>query len=140
MEILGDKNHKVILGDVVEVLENEINDNSVDLIFADPPYNIGKDFDGSKDKWSTDDDYLNWCYKWLELCVLKLKSNGSLYLMASTQFMPYLDIYLRKKLTILSRIAWYYDSSGVQAKKYFGSMYEPVLFCVKDKNNYRAYA
>ena len=27
-------------------------------------------------------------------------------------------------------------SSGVQAKRYFGSMYEPILFCVKDKNNY----
>jgi adenine-specific DNA-methyltransferase len=50
--------------------------------------------------------------------------------------MPYFDIYLRDKVTILSRIAWYYDSSGVQARKYYGSMYEPILFCVKDKNNY----
>ena len=50
--------------------------------------------------------------------------------------MPYFDIYLRKKLDVLSRIVWYYDSSGVQAKKYFGSMYEPILYCVKDKNNY----
>jgi site-specific DNA-methyltransferase (adenine-specific) len=39
-------------------------------------------------------------------------------------------------MDILARIVWYYDSSGVQAKKYFGSMYEPILFCVKDKNNY----
>lgn len=31
---------------------------------------------------------------------------------------------------------WHYDSSGVQATKYFGSMYEPILHCVKDKNNY----
>ena len=56
--------------------------------------------------------------------------------MTSTQAMPYFDIYLRKKLTILSRIIWHYDSSGVQATKYFGSMYEPILHCVKDKNNY----
>jgi len=33
-------------------------------------------------------------------------------------------------------LVWYYDSSGVQAKKYYGSMYEPILFCVKDKNDY----
>jgi site-specific DNA-methyltransferase (adenine-specific) len=39
-------------------------------------------------------------------------------------------------MVILSRIIWHYDSSGVQAKKYFGSMYEPILHCVKDKNNY----
>jgi site-specific DNA-methyltransferase (adenine-specific) len=50
--------------------------------------------------------------------------------------MPYFDIYLRKRLTILSRIVWYYDSSGVQAKRYYGSLYEPILFCVKDKDNY----
>jgi site-specific DNA-methyltransferase (adenine-specific) len=56
--------------------------------------------------------------------------------MTATQYMPFFDIYLREKLTILSRIIWYYDSSGVQAKKYFGSMYEPILFCVKNKNNY----
>jgi len=43
---------------------------------------------------------------------------------------------LRDKITILSRIVWYYDSSGVQAKKYFGSLYEPILFGAKDKNNY----
>lgn len=56
--------------------------------------------------------------------------------MTSTQFMPYFDIYIRKKLNILSRIIWSYDSSGIQAKNYYGSMYEPILFCVKNKNNY----
>ena len=50
--------------------------------------------------------------------------------------MPFFDIYLREKLTILSRIVWHYDSSGVQAKKYFGSMYEPILHCVKDPESY----
>ena len=40
------------------------------------------------------------------------------------------------ELLTLSRIVWHYDSSGVQAKKYYGSLYEPILFCVKDKNNY----
>jgi site-specific DNA-methyltransferase (adenine-specific) len=56
--------------------------------------------------------------------------------MTATQFMPYFDIFLREKLDILSRLVWSYDSSGVQAKKYYGSMYEPILYCVKDKNNY----
>ncbi|PIX32671.1 MAG: adenine-specific DNA-methyltransferase [Bacteroidetes bacterium CG_4_8_14_3_um_filter_31_14] len=135
MEILGDDKHKIIHGDVLEALL-ELPDNSVDLIFADPPYNIGKNFNGHIEKWATEEDYLNWCYKWLDLCIKKLKQNGSFYVMTATQFMPFFDIYLRKKLDILSRLVWYYDSSGVQAKKYYGSMYEPILFCVKDKNNY----
>jgi len=136
MKIFEIDDHKLILGDVLEVLESEIQDNSIDLIFADPPYNIGKNFNGFKDKWEFENDYLEWSYSWLNLCVKKLKHNGSLYLMASTQSMPYFDLYLRDLLTILSRIVWYYDSSGVQAKNFYGSLYEPILYCVKDKRNY----
>ncbi|MDR2651291.1 MAG: adenine-specific DNA-methyltransferase [Prevotellaceae bacterium] len=136
MQIFEQGHHKIIKGNSLSVLSNEIADNSIDLIFVDPPYNIGKNFNGFKDKWATDDEYLHWCYTWIDLCINKLKSNGSMYIMTSTQFMPYFDIFIRKKLTILSRLIWYYDSSGVQAQKYYGSMYEPILFCVKNPNDY----
>jgi site-specific DNA-methyltransferase (adenine-specific) len=135
MEIFGSDKHKIIYADALEALKT-LKDNSVNLIFADPPYNIGKNFNGKIEKWDTEESYLEWCYEWLDLCIQKLKPNGSFYVMTATQFMPYFDIYLREKLTILSRLVWSYDSSGVQAKKYYGSMYEPILFCVKDKNNY----
>jgi len=128
--------HNVIWGDAIEVLSREIEDNSIDLVFADPPYNIGKDFNGRRNKWKSEEAYLEWSYRWLYLCVNKLKASGSFYVMTSTQNMPYFDICLRKSMTILSRIVWFYDSSGVQAKKHYGSLYEPILFCVKDKNNY----
>jgi adenine-specific DNA-methyltransferase len=136
MTILGNNQHKIINGDVIQVLQTEIPNNSIDLIFADPPYNIGKIFNGNKEKWETEEAYLTWCYQWLQLCLDKLKPNGSLYVMTATQFMPYFDIFLRNKTNILSRIIWSYDSSGVQAKNYFGSMFEPILYCVKDKDNY----
>ncbi|WP_261221780.1 adenine-specific DNA-methyltransferase [Ancylothrix sp. D3o] len=136
MQLFEHEGHEIILGDVIEALSQHIPDNSVDLIFADPPYNIGKDFDGLKDEWKCEKDYLRWCYRWLKLCINKLKPTGSLYVMNSTQNMPYFDIFLRRRLTILSRIVWFYDSSGVQAKKYYGSLYEPILFCVKNKKNY----
>ncbi|PIP76378.1 MAG: hypothetical protein COW85_14625 [Ignavibacteria bacterium CG22_combo_CG10-13_8_21_14_all_37_15] len=102
MEILGNDQHKIIFGDTLVALA-ALPDNSIDLIFADPPYNIGKNFSGQRDKWDTDEDYLNWCYKWLDLCVQKMKTNGSFYVMTATQFMPFFDIYLSKKLYILSR-------------------------------------
>lgn len=135
IQILGNDKHQILFGDAIDALKL-IPDGYVDLIFADPPYNIGKVFAGLKDKWISDDDYIEWCYKWLQLCIDKLKPNGAFYVMTSTQFMPYFDLFLRDKLTIMSRLVWAYDSSGVQAKKYFGSMYEPILFCVKDKDNY----
>lgn len=122
-------------GDAFECLQ-DIQDESVNLIFADPPYNIGKKFGDFIDNWPSDKHYAEWCYKWLDLCIKKLKPNGSLYVMTSTQAMPYLDLWLRDRLTVLTRIVWHYDSSGVQAKNYFGSLYEPILFCVKDGKNY----
>jgi adenine-specific DNA-methyltransferase len=136
MEVFGTDKHKIIHGDALYALQTMVPDSAVDLIFADPPYNIGKNFSGHIEKWETEEAYLDWCYQWLDLCLQKLKPNGSLYVMTATQFMPYFDIYLRRKINILSRIVWSYDSSGVQARKYFGSMYEPILYAVKDKADY----
>ncbi|WP_254566980.1 adenine-specific DNA-methyltransferase [Oscillatoria sp. HE19RPO] len=136
MKVFEIPGHQVIWGDVIDALETGIEDNSINLIFADPPYNIGKVFNGKKEQWKGDDTYLDWCYQWLDLCCHKLTNNGTLYLMSATQYMPYLDIYLQKRLTILSRIVWHYDSSGMQAKKHFGSLYEPILFAVKNPKIY----
>jgi adenine-specific DNA-methyltransferase len=122
-------------GDCSKVLE-QIPDGSISLIFADPPYNIGKQFGDFADSWPSDTAYAQWCYDWLTLCIRKLSPTGSLYVMTSTQAMPYLDLWLRERLNVLSRIVWHYDSSGVQAKKYYGSLYEPILFATKDQKNY----
>lgn len=135
LRTFGNINHKIVMGDALAALET-IADQSVDLIFIDPPYNIGKNFNGYRDKWHDDQDYIDWCHQWLGLSINKLKPTGSLYVMTSTRFMPHFDIFLQNKIDILSRIVWYYDSSGVQAKKYYGSLYEPLLFCVKDKRKY----
>lgn len=131
-----EQGNMIFRGDACSIISNHIHSESIDLIFIDPPYNIGKKFANFHDKWDSEEEYINWSYKWLDECIRTLKPNGTIYVMTSTQAMPYFDIYLRKKLTILSRIIWHYDSSGVQATKYFGSMYEPILHCVKDKNNY----
>ena len=136
MDVFEHEGHRIISGDVIDALSSQVAGNSVDLIFADPPYNIGKSFAGTRESWESEGAYLRWCFRWLTLCIAKLKPHGSLYVMSATQTMPYFDIYLRSRLSVLSRIVWHYDSSGVQARKYFGSLYEPILFCVKDANSY----
>ncbi len=135
-EVFQNATAAIHFGDAIDVLNTSVADGSVDLIFADPPYNIGKRFGDSLDRWPSDDAYADWCYEWIDLCLKKLKPSGSIYLMTSTQAMPHLDLYLRKRVTILSRIVWHYDSSGVQARRYYGSMYEPILFGVKDADHY----
>ena len=83
------------------------------------------------------EEYLSWCKKWIDECMRILKPTGTFYFMGATQFIHYLDSYVSDKYSVVSRIIWYYDSSGVQAKKYFGSLYEPIIMVVKDKNNYK---
>ena len=136
MQEYKNTDHTIYHGDALEILQSEIASHSVDLVFVDPPYNIGKKFSKFKDSWASDAEYINWAYKWIDECIRVLKPTGTLYLMASTQAMPYFDIYVRNKLKVLSRIIWSYDSSGVQAKKYYGSKYEPILYCVKNPKSY----
>ena len=136
LRLLGDEQHTVAWGDSVTHLDGVVEDGSVDLVFADPPYNIGKKYGAIRDRWPSDERYAAWCQEWLALCLRKLSSSGALYVMTSTQAMPYLDLFLRDRTVVLSRIVWHYDSSGVQAKRHFGSLYEPILFCVKDPEEY----
>ena len=135
MRSFSDGDVTIYEADCMSALDS-VPDGSVQLVFADPPYNIGKQFGDFSDRWPTDIAYVEWCYAWLEKCISKLSESGSIYVMTSTQAMPYLDLWLRERLTVLSRIVWSYDSSGVQARRYFGSLYEPILFAVKNQKSY----
>ncbi|HFK4761151.1 TPA: adenine-specific DNA-methyltransferase [Citrobacter farmeri] len=133
-QYFGDDSTSIIHGDALTELK-KLPTESVDLIFADPPYNIGKDFDGMVESWD-ESVFLDWLYACIEECHRVLKKQGTMYIMNSTENMPHIDLKCRTLFTIKSRIVWSYDSSGVQAKKFFGSMYEPILMMVKDARQY----
>ncbi len=132
-ENLGDDKHLIINGDSLKVMMN-MKSETIDLIFADEPYNIGKDFGNNKDSWDSTEAYIDWNKTWIEQAMRILKPNGTIYIMTATQFMPYIDIYLSERYDVISRIVWTYDSSGVQSKKKYGSMYEPIIMAKKSKS------
>lgn len=70
IESYSNENGCIYHGDALEILK-QIPNESVDLVFVDPPYNIGKNFAGRKDKWKTDEEYLDWCYQWINLAFKK---------------------------------------------------------------------
>ncbi len=131
-ENMRNNNSLAILGESLSVLK-KMKDNSVQLIFADAPYNIGKDFGNNSDKWESVQAYIEWCKTWIDECMRVLSDTGSMYFMTATQHMPYLDVYVSEKYNVLCRIIWTYDSSGVQSKRIFGSLYEPILMINKNK-------
>ena len=127
-------NSMAILGDSIKVLQT-MRDNSINLIFADAPYNIGKVFGNNTDRWDTVQSYVEWCKHWIDECMRVLRDDGTMYFMTATQHMPFLDVYVSEKYSVLCRIVWAYDSSGVQSKKMFGSLYEPILMINKSKKS-----
>jgi len=135
-EMFEKDGYLAILSDCIETMKLMKNE-SIDLIFADEPYNIGKDFGNNNDTWETTSDYINWNKIWIDEAMRVLKPDGTLYLMTATQYMPFIDVYMQEKYFVLSRIVWSYDSSGVQSKKKYGSLYEPILMVTKsDKSKY----
>ena len=86
----------VIHGGCLSALPH-IPDETIDLVFADPPYNIGKKIGKFHDSWNSISEYTTWCQQWLNDCLRILKPAGSLYVMTSIQSMPFLDMVIRAK-------------------------------------------
>jgi site-specific DNA-methyltransferase (adenine-specific) len=70
---------QLYLGDCLDVLPH-IRDECVDTIFADPPFNLGKHYGSRVDDRRGDDQYLEWCYRWLPQHVRVLKPGGAFFL------------------------------------------------------------
>lgn len=82
-----------------------VADGSVDVIVADPPYGLGKDY-GNDSDLRKGDDYVAWSAAWLELALAKLKPHGTLYLFASWQHAPELFSWVKRRMTMVNEIIW----------------------------------
>lgn len=65
--------------DCLKVLTN-IKDNTVDTIFADPPFNLNKDYGKKVKDDLLEEEYLTWCFAWIDECIRILKPGGSFFL------------------------------------------------------------
>jgi len=115
---------------------DKIADNSVDLIVADPPYGLGKDYGNDSDKISPD-KYLAWSASWLEIVLPKLKETGSLYIFLTWRFSPEVFSFLKKKMIMLNEIIWdrRVPSMGGSTRR-FSSVHDTIGFFAKTKDYY----
>jgi site-specific DNA-methyltransferase (adenine-specific) len=103
-EILSTNQGRLYNCDCFELLK-VIEDNTVDLIFADPPFNLDKEYGkGINDNLSTT-SYLEWCFKWFDECIRVLKPGGAFYIYNLPKWSAYYAEYLNKKLVFRSWIA-----------------------------------
>lgn len=126
--------NKVYLGDCIEIMHN-IPKGSVDLIFADPPFNIGIKYDLHNDNMPYD-EYYKWSDRWISECYRILKNNGSIYIAIGDEFAAEINIILKKKgFYFRNWIIWYYTFGQNQRKK-FNRSHTHILYFVKDKENF----
>ena len=96
--------NRVILGDCIEVMR-QLPTGSVDLAFADPPYNLDKSY-SSYDDLRHDNEYISWCEQWLFEYQRILKPTGSLFVVNLPKWAVYHKIYLDKYLHFQNWIVW----------------------------------
>jgi len=122
-------------GDCVKMLEQR-SAGSVDLAFADPPFNIGYDYDVYDDKRSGD-DYLDWSKRWMSQVVRVLKPHGSFWLAIGDEYAAELKVLATRELGLTCRswVIWYYTFGGHCVSKFTRS-HAHLFHFVRDAKNF----
>lgn len=124
--------NSIILGDSIKVM-TDMKENSVDLIVADPPYNVGKDYGNNSDKQGKD-EYLKFSKNWMTEATRILKSTGTLYVFGGQKYIAYLYMILEKMgLENNGWVVWHYTQGAGRTKGY-SSRHDDILIFTKSKN------
>jgi site-specific DNA-methyltransferase (adenine-specific) len=120
---------KLYQGDCLDAMASLPSD-SVDLVFADPPFNLDKLYPSDIDDNLRTEHYLQWCEQWLAECVRLLKDGGSLFLWNLPKWNTYLSAYLNRHLNFRHWIAVDMKYSLPLPSKLYPSHYS-LLYYVK---------
>ncbi len=109
---------------------------SVDLVFADPPFNIDYEYDSYKDKLDSD-KYLAWSRDWTAQVVRVLKPDGTFWLAIGDDYAAELKVMLQREhgLSCRSWVIWYY-TFGVNCKYKFSRSHTHLFHMVKDPKSF----
>lgn len=115
----------------------EVDEASVDLVFADPPFNIGYEYDVYNDRLDAD-EYLNWCRQWLSQIARVLSPSGSFWLAIGDEYAAELKVITQRelKLTCRSWVIWYY-TFGVNCVNKFNRSHAHLFHFVNDVKNFK---
>lgn len=119
--------NKIHLIDVLDGLKR-LEDNSAQIIIADPPYNIGKNFGNDSDRKKLN-EYLKWCNEWINGCIRVLKPNGTLFIYGFSEILAYVFT----RIPIHKRwIVWHYTNKNMPSVKFWQRSHESIIVCWKN--------
>ncbi len=126
--------NRIICGDCIEVL-GKVKKPFADLIFADPPFNIGYKYDKYHDKRKRE-SYIEWTKEWMAACKKVLKPNGSFYIAIGDEYAANVKV-IADELDLFMRnwIIWHY-TFGQQMKDKFARSHTHIFYFVNDRKNF----
>jgi len=120
---------EILQGDSLLLLPTLPSD-SAQIILADPPYNIGKDFGNDSDKKPMD-EYLTWCDQWIKECLRILKPNGTMFIYGFSEILALITA--RIPFTIHRRwLIWHYTNKNVASLHFWQRSHESILVLWKE--------
>jgi len=124
--------NQIVVGDCIEIM-NGWPAESVDLIFADPPYNIGFKYDQYEDR-RDDADYIAWTERWISACARLLKPTGSLFILIGDEYAAEARLHLKqlerdRQLVFRNWIIWHY-TFGQNCKAKLNRSHAHLLYAV----------
>ena len=133
--MIDDFTNKIIQGDCLELFK-EIPDNSVDMTFADPPFNLKKKYNSYKDSLEFK-DYLNWCEKWISEMVRVTKPTGSIFVHNIPKWLTYYASILNNLADFKHWISW--DAPTAPMGKTLQPSHYGILFYAKNQKKLKFY-
>ena len=127
--------NQIIHGDCIEIMQ-QIPSDSVDVTFADPPFNLKKKYGTYKDEKGTD-DYLNWCKQWILEMVRITKPSGSIFLHNIPKWLTYYSGFLNEVADFRHWIAW--DAPTAPMGKTLQPSHYGILFYAKNQRENKFY-
>jgi len=127
--MIEDYLNKIIQGDCLESFKKIPND-SIDMTFADPPFNLKKKYNSYKDSLEFK-EYLSWCEKWISEMVRVTKPTGSILVHNIPKWLTYFAEILNKKADFKHWISW--DAPTAPMGKSLQPSHYGILFYAKNK-------
>lgn len=126
--------NKVYNGDIMHVLK-DLPNNSIDMIFGDPDYNVGIRY-GSNNYTRNFDDYLNWYTELTKESMRVLKNDGNLFMMNYPQQNAHLRVkYLDINFPNINEYVWVYNTNVGHTPKRFTTAHRSILHVRKSADN-----
>lgn len=129
------KTGKIHQGDCIQQMRR-IDDGSIDLVFADPPFNIGYQYDEYDDR-QDDEVYLDWSKRWIAEVHRILKPNGTFWLAIGDEYAAELKVAAQREIRFFTRswVVWYY-TFGVNCTTKFSRSHAHLFHFVKDEQTF----